>query len=288
MAAKKNSGNGIAEHRRQEVQQALKNACDQLNSDGVAPRDYVEQLAWLFFLKAFDEAESRLEQEASFDDRPYVRRLDGEYRWSAWSKNIERPDDMLEFVDAKLWRYLQTFGVNKGSKEFAGDPVAERFRRIFSSVRNHSRRGASFARVVQQAGWCEARTGADSHRIISGGEDVTETEGTGIVHTAPGCGQIDFVWGKTNGLPPIAPIDDSGNFHEGFGVLTGNNAADPATTDAIFEDLKKKDRLFAGENYDHRYPHCWRCKTDCSIAWSTSGSSTWAHARASRVFAARS
>jgi len=152
MAAKKSNGNGNgkAEHRRQEVQQAVKNACDQLNSDGVAPRDYVEQLAWLFFLKAFDEAESRLEQEASFDDRPYVRRLDGEYRWSAWAKKVERPDDMLEFVDGKLWRHLQTFGVNKGSKEFSGDPVAERFRRIFSSVRNHSRRGASFARVVQQ------------------------------------------------------------------------------------------------------------------------------------------
>jgi len=142
--------NRRTEHRRQEVQQAVKNACDQLNSDGVAPRDYVEQLAWLFFLKAFDEAESRLEQEASFDDRPYARRLDGEYRWSAWAMNVERPDEMLEFVDGKLWRHLQTFGVNKATKEFAGDPVAERFRRIFSSVRNHSRRGVSFARVVQQ------------------------------------------------------------------------------------------------------------------------------------------
>lgn len=144
------NGNGKADHRRQEVQQAVKNACDQLNSDGAAPRDYVEQLAWLFFLKAFDEAESRLEQEGTFDDRTYVRRLDGEYRWSAWSVNVERPDEMLEFVDAKLWRHLQTFGMNKASKEFAEDPVAERFRRIFSSIRNHSRRGASFARVVQQ------------------------------------------------------------------------------------------------------------------------------------------
>ncbi len=144
------NGNGKVEHRRQEVQQAVKNACDQLNSDGVAPRDYVEQLAWLFFLKAFDEAESRLEQEAGFDDRAYVRRLDGEYRWSAWTKTVERPDEMLEFVDGKLWRYLQTFGLNKATKEFANDPVAERFRRVFSSVRNHSRRGTSFARVVQQ------------------------------------------------------------------------------------------------------------------------------------------
>ena len=47
--------NGKIDHRRQEVQTAVKAACDQLNSvDGVPPRDYVEQLAWMFFLKAFD------------------------------------------------------------------------------------------------------------------------------------------------------------------------------------------------------------------------------------------
>src|SRR5438445_7776871 len=113
----KSNGNGNAkvEHRRQDVQQAVKNACDQLNSDGVAPRDYVEQLAWLFFLKAFDEAEGRREQEASFDDKPHVRRLDREFRWSAWAKSVERPDEMLAFVDGKLWRHLQTFGANKST-----------------------------------------------------------------------------------------------------------------------------------------------------------------------------
>src|SRR5205807_10460411 len=98
--------------------------------------------------------------------------------------------------------------------------------------------------------------------VISGGADVTETEGTGIVHTAPGCGQIDFTWGKENGLPPVAPLDDSGVFVPGFGPLTGRNAADPATADAVFEELKQKDRLFATERYVHRYPHCWRCKTE--------------------------
>ena len=107
-----------------------------------------------------------------------------------------------------------------------------------------------------------AKSAAESHRVISGGEDVTETEGTGIVHTAPGCGAIDFLWGKENGLPPIAPIDDSGEFPRGFGELTGMNAADPATTEAIFEHLKRNDRLFATERYVHRYPHCWRCKTE--------------------------
>ncbi len=65
------------DHRRQEVQQIVKNASDQLNAEGVDARNYVEQLAWLFFLKAFDEAETRKEQEAVFDDKPYERRLRG-------------------------------------------------------------------------------------------------------------------------------------------------------------------------------------------------------------------
>ncbi len=118
------------------------------------------------------------------------------------------------------------------------------------------------AKIVKQNGWCPAVTGAVAHRVVSGGDDVSESEGTGIVHTAPGCGDIDFAWGKANGLPPIAPIGDDGCFHKGFGSLEGKNAADPATADAVFEELKKKDRLFGIERYVHRYPHCWRCKTE--------------------------
>ena len=139
-----------ARHRRQEVRQAVKNACDQLNSDGVAPRDYVEQLAWLFFLKAFDETEDRREQEADFDDGEYRRRLNGEFRWASWANRTDRPDDMLQFVDDRLLQHLRDFGNAAETRKFATDPVAEQFRRIFSSVRNHSRRGASFTRVVQQ------------------------------------------------------------------------------------------------------------------------------------------
>ena len=146
----KQASNGETEHRRQEVQQAIKSACDQLRDDGVDPRDYVEQLAWLFFLKAFDEMESRREEEAAFDGSPYRRRLDGEYRWSGWSAMSNRPDQMLEFVDEKLWPHLRAFGETEDTRQFANDPIAERFRRIFWTVRNHSRRGASFAQVTQQ------------------------------------------------------------------------------------------------------------------------------------------
>lgn len=138
--------NGSLDHRRQEVQQAVKNACDQLNSDGVNARDYVEQLAWLFFLKAFDETESRLEEEAAFEGDTYKRRLRGEFRWSAWASLTDKPDDMLKFVNSPLWDKL----TGTGKDGIGDDAVGDRFRRIFTSVRNHSRRGAAFARTVEQ------------------------------------------------------------------------------------------------------------------------------------------
>lgn len=139
--------NKKTDHRRQEVQQIVKNACDQLNQEGVDARNYVEQLAWLFFLKAFDEAETRKEQEAAFDDKLYERRLRGDYAWSRWAKDIDHPDEMLEFVDGKLWIKLTSPDPKKGLGE---DALAQRFRRIFDNVRNYCRRGVTFARVVHQ------------------------------------------------------------------------------------------------------------------------------------------
>jgi type I restriction enzyme M protein len=141
MSTGKNTTKNESVDHRQEVRQAIKNACDQMRNDGVDPRNYVEQLAWLFFLKAFDETESRLEKEAEFADETYERRLSGEYKWSQWSANVNRPDEMLKFVNNELWDKLHNLG---------GDSVGERFRRIFENVKNHSRRGASFARVVHQ------------------------------------------------------------------------------------------------------------------------------------------
>ena len=133
--------NKKVEYRKQEVEQAVKSACDQMRYDGVPPRDYAEQLSWLFFLKAFEESENQREEESAFDDSGYQRRLDGEFRWSSWAKQTDRADEMLAFVNGKLWPKLQQLG---------DDPLAERFRRIFSTVKNHQSRSSSFARVVAQ------------------------------------------------------------------------------------------------------------------------------------------
>lgn len=161
--------NGTVDHRRQEVGQIVKNACDQLNSEGVDARNYVEQLAWLFFLKAFDESETRREEEAAFDDEPYERRLAGEYAWSSWASKTDHPDEMLEFVDRKLWVKLTSPDPKKG---LGDDPLAERFRRIFDNVRNYCRRGASFARVVQQVNRLQFSSDTDVHVLSEIYEDL--------------------------------------------------------------------------------------------------------------------
>ena len=120
---------------------------------------------------------------------------------------------------------------------------------------------AAIARVVQRQKWMGAVTAKQSHRVVAW-KDVGETEGTGIVHIAPGCGKEDFHLGKEQGLPPVAPLDEFGCFVPGFGELEGKPAVDPATADFVLENLQKKGLLFAVEKYPHKYPHCWRCKTE--------------------------
>ena len=56
------------------------------------------------------------------------------------------------------------------------------------------------------------RTAAESHRVIAWNE-VSEAEGTGLVHIAPGCGAEDQQLGNENDLPFIAPLDESADFH---------------------------------------------------------------------------
>lgn len=143
MSSSSNKSPNTVDSRRQEVRQAVKNACDMLNADGVDARNYVEQIAWMFFLKAFDEAESDREEAAAFEDENFTRRLDGDYRWSVWSQWTDDPDKMIKFVDGDLWNKLQ----NLDSEDEATN---QRFQRIFSTVRNYSRQGVNFARVVKE------------------------------------------------------------------------------------------------------------------------------------------
>jgi isoleucyl-tRNA synthetase len=109
-----------------------------------------------------------------------------------------------------------------------------------------------------------AENAVEAHRVIDGGRDskgnpiVVVGEGTGIVHTAPGCGDIDHQVGKQLGLPQIAPLDAEAKFIEKFGFLTGRHALAKDVVDDILESLRQKGYLVHTELYPHVYPHCWR------------------------------
>ena len=106
----------------------------------------------------------------------------------------------------------------------------------------------------------EQKLGAvDAHRVIPW-EEVSEVEGTGIVHIAPGCGKEDLELGKEYDLPAVAPLNEFGVFIKGFGLLTGTHVYESA--DPIIENLREKGLLLKVEDYTHRYPVCWRCDSE--------------------------
>lgn len=99
-----------------------------------------------------------------------------------------------------------------------------------------------------------------THKIVAW-DQVDATEGAGSVHIAPGCGAEDFELGQSIGLPNVCPIDDAGIFYNNFGFLSGLDANKDETRDLIFDELKKRNKLYYFHDYTHRYPHCWRCKS---------------------------
>jgi isoleucyl-tRNA synthetase len=87
---------------------------------------------------------------------------------------------------------------------------------------------------------------------------ATSKAGTGCVHTAPGHGHDDFVLGRKYGLEIYCPVDNAGKFStevEHFAGLTVFEA-----NPKIVEFMRERGVLLFSEDYNHRYPHCWRCK----------------------------
>ena len=92
---------------------------------------------------------------------------------------------------------------------------------------------------------------------------ITTTEGTGLVHVATGAGSEDFQLGKKIGLPVIEIIDENAVYLDGLGEFSGDNAKD--RPEIILDYLRDKGFIFKIEKYLHRYPTCWRCKTE--LVW---------------------
>ncbi|MBN3891942.1 MAG: isoleucine--tRNA ligase [Nostoc sp. JL31] len=95
--------------------------------------------------------------------------------------------------------------------------------------------------------------------IVVGGDYITTESGTGLVHTAPGHGQEDYIVGQRYGLPILAPVDDNGNFTEEAGQFAGLNVLGDGNQ-AVIDALNAAGSLLKEEPYPHKYPYDWRTK----------------------------
>jgi len=110
----------------------------------------------------------------------------------------------------------------------------------------------------------EITPGAKPFRVLVG-DFVTTEDGTGIVHTSPAFGADDYRVGQKNNIGILTLVDRAGKFVEGLGEFSNryvkNYKDDPNYVDVnvdICVKLKKENRAFKVEKYEHSYPHCWR------------------------------
>ncbi|HEX5307464.1 MAG TPA: isoleucine--tRNA ligase, partial [Solirubrobacteraceae bacterium] len=105
------------------------------------------------------------------------------------------------------------------------------------------------------------------------GDFVTTEDGTGLVHIAPAFGEDDFDAAVAAGLLDptqpdqlLNPVRADGTFDERVrnysgGSYAGRFVKDAALTEELISDLDARGLLFARQDYEHSYPHCWRCDT---------------------------
>jgi len=94
--------------------------------------------------------------------------------------------------------------------------------------------------------------------FVTCGDYVTMSDGTGIVHIAPAFGEDDSQIGRKYNLPFVQFVNGKGEMTEETdyaGMFV--KKADPV----IIRDLKERELLFDAPNFEHDYPHCWRCDT---------------------------
>ena len=163
-----------------------------------------------------------------------------------------------------------------GSVYVVASELASSFGSLFEndgiSVNEIARfKGSSLDRLEARHPWLERTSLVMNGEHVTLGEADAEVElgvrhenkqakkaGTGVVHTAPGHGTDDFYLGKQYGLDIYCPVDSSGRFFGDVEHWGGESILDANAK--IVDFLDQNGMLLYAETYQHRYPHCWRCR----------------------------
>ena len=153
-------------------EQAFRNIDDVLRREGGGVLKYTEQSSWLLFLKYLDGLEQDRAMEAQLDGKKYSFILDKPYRWESWAAPKDKDgkpdhnkaltgDDLCDFVNQKLFPYLQGF------KQRASGPntIEYKIGVIFSEIKNEIRSGYNLREVVETIDELRFRTQTEKHEL---------------------------------------------------------------------------------------------------------------------------
>ena len=139
--------------------------------------DYVEQSSWVLFLKYFDDLELTREQAAELEEKPYERIISGEYQWNKWamprdwtgkydSKSALVGDDLIEFVNGKLFPYLQSF-----TEKYEPDTIEYKVGIIFTNIKNKISSGYNLRDIIEHIDELRFQTAENRHEMTQIYED---------------------------------------------------------------------------------------------------------------------
>ena len=200
-------------------------------------------------------ADAELEYEDKTDSTVYVKFESKDYSFLVWTTtpwtlpaNVGlalHPDLEYVIVETEKGKFVFARGLLKTLQE----------KLAFQSVKEiGSKKGKDFAGTQAKHPFID-RT---STVILA--DYVSATDGTGIVHIAPGHGEDDYQYGYLqNHLPVLSPVDSRAKFTNEFPEGAGLKVLKEGN-EKVIEILKEKGALLHEEKYSHSYPHCWRCK----------------------------
>jgi isoleucyl-tRNA synthetase len=167
-----------------------------------------------------------------------------------------------------LGKYFKPEGEN-GDFEGYDEKVKLLPWKILASFKGRELEGCTYEQLLP----CEANSLSVIESITPGAQPfrvlvdsfVTTEDGTGIVHTAPAFGADDYKVGKKYNIGILTMVDREGKFVDGLGEFSGRYVKDYKNQDGYVDvnidiavKLKKENKAFRVEKYEHSYPHCWR------------------------------
>lgn len=152
----------------------FKNIDDRLHKDAgcSSELDYVEQSSWILFLKYLSELEQDKADEATLKGKEYQPILADEYQWSTWAcpkkpdgtldhNKAMTGDDLIEFVNKKLFPYLKTLDADQGEQKSIRGKISV----IFGDLRNKLQSGYTLRDVLDQVDKLKFRSNKDKHEM---------------------------------------------------------------------------------------------------------------------------